>query len=221
MITVSEVVSKLVKRSPFLEEALADGIINVSSLARQLQPEIEGQLKKPVKIGAIVMSINRLPLDASHRTQKGIQKMMSGIGDIVVRSGLSDFTFQNSETLFEHEKQLLEIVEQEKELICTLSQGVYETTLIVSTVLEGHVKKLFAEERMLKTTSDLSSISMKLPKGNTEISGIYYFILKKIAWEGISIIEVISTTNEFTLVVNDADVNRAFSILMGIKNARG
>ena len=59
-------------------------------------------------------------------------------------------------------------------------------------------------------------IFVKLPSENADVSGIYYFILKKIAWEGINISDLISTMHEFTIIVDDESVDRAFSILKGL-----
>jgi len=52
---------------------------------------------------------------------------------------------------------------------------------------------------------------------NTEIYGVYYYILKQLAWEGINIVQVVSTSNEFTIVVNQAEIDIAFKILMNLK----
>ena len=41
MVSISHVVENIVKHRPYLSESLAAGIINVSSLARQLQPDVE------------------------------------------------------------------------------------------------------------------------------------------------------------------------------------
>ena len=54
------IVEEIIKKSPFLEEALAEGIINLSSLSRQIKPEIDEELHKDVQIGAIVMALKRL-----------------------------------------------------------------------------------------------------------------------------------------------------------------
>jgi hypothetical protein len=68
-------------------------------------------------------------------------------------------------------------------------------------------------------SADLASITIKLPIVNTEISGIYYYILKHLAWEGINIVEVVSTANEFTVVVKSDDIDSAFSVLMQLKKS--
>ena len=48
-------------------------------------------------------------------------------------------------------------------------------------------------------------------------AGIYYFILKQLAWADISLQEIISTTNEMTIVVKEKDINQTFAILMDMK----
>ena len=60
MLTIPEVVEKLIKRSPFLSESLAQGIINISALARNIKPEIEKEVQKNIQTGALVMALNRL-----------------------------------------------------------------------------------------------------------------------------------------------------------------
>jgi hypothetical protein len=55
-----------------------------------------------------------------------------------------------------------------------------------------------------------------LPSENADVSGIYYFVLKKIAWEGINISDIISTMHEFTIIVDDLNIDRTFSILKNL-----
>ncbi|MFZ5554205.1 MAG: aspartate kinase [Bacteroidota bacterium] len=217
MTTIPEVVEDIIRKSPFLEEALADGLINVSSLARKIRDEISERLKKDVKEGAVIMAINRMAPSNYYKINLRIQNFMHSIGDVIVRSNLSDFTFLNSETLYICQAELLKHVSTQKELFCTFSQGVYETTIICSNSLKDFVMVNFKKEKGMSVTDSLASITIKLPKENTEISGIYYYILKRIAWEGININEVISTSNEFTIVVKDKDIDRTFSILMSLK----
>ena len=53
MITIPEIVEKIVRNSTFLEEGLNKKIINLSALSRIIKPEIEKELYKKVKNGAI------------------------------------------------------------------------------------------------------------------------------------------------------------------------
>ncbi len=215
---IAQAVDELISASPFLEEALADELINVSSLARKLQPDIEKRLHKKVQPGAIVMAINRRPSGLSFRISKEIREFMRKLGDVIVRSDLRDYTFENSAGLIACNRQLMDEIEGEKEIFCTISQGVFETTLVVSNLLELRIKEIYRKEKLIAQKSRLSSITIRLPESNTEVSGIYYFLLKNLAWSGINVCEVISTSNEVTFVVEEKDVHRAFSRLMDMKH---
>ena len=101
----------------------------------------------------------------------------------------------------------------------TFVRGVFESNLVVSSSYTQLVDTHFAGEECLFKGSNLSAITIKLPTSNSTVSGFYYYILKAIAWEGINIREVISTTNEFSIVINDEDVDRAFAVLKQLKKS--
>ncbi|RLD33634.1 MAG: aspartate kinase [Bacteroidetes bacterium] len=217
MITISEAVKDLLTQLPFLEEALSDNLVNVSSLARKLLPDIEKKLKKPVKEGAVIMAINRLAPNYYHKINIGIKDFVTHLGDFTVRSDLVDYTYANTESLRKKQSIILNQLENQSGVFYTFSQGVNETTIIVSNSQETLMDELFKTEILISKKTDLATITMGLPVENTEISGFYYFILKNLAWEGVNIMDVISTTNEFTIVVKEEDTTRAFSILRRIK----
>lgn len=218
--TITEAVDQYLRQSPFLEEALADNLINVSSLARKIKPAIETLTMKQVQEGAIMVAINRREPNYYYKVNIGIKNFLQNLGDITVRSDLRDYTFSNSGTLLGAELQLIERISKEKDVFITFSRGINETTIIVSRKMETEVEKIFASEDLIAQKVNLSSITISLPKENTEISGIYYFILKKLAWAGINIVEVISTTNEFTLVVSEDAVHKALGALIELKANR-
>lgn len=214
---ISEAIDILITESPFLDEALADKLINVSSLARTLKADVERLTHKQVQESAVIMAINRRPPAQSIRLRKDIRTFIDKLGDIIVRSNLSDHTFANSADLGKCQRQLMEEVSLLQDVFCTFSQGVYETTIVSGSALDDTIEQIFRNEKCLAYKTGQSSITIRLPEINTEVSGIYYFILKQLAWAGINIREVISTTNEVTIVVSDHDIQRAFPILMGLK----
>ena len=65
---------------------------------------------------------------------------------------------------------------------------------------------------------NLSSITVKLPIENTVVPGVYYFIFQRLAFEGIVLNEVISTTNEFSIIVSDDYVDKAFKVIKNLKS---
>jgi hypothetical protein len=213
------IVEEIIKKSPFLEEALAEGIINLSSLSRQIKPEIDEELDKDVQIGAIVMALKRLSPTFDPNLKIKVRQVISKLGDITVRSKITYYTFANSDTIIDKQTDLLNLLKDRKDTFFTFTQGVYETTIILSNSQHAEVDHIFKDETLVQETSGLSSITIKLPSENADVSGIYYFILKKIAWEGINILDMISTMHEFTIIVDDQSIDRAFSILKNINSS--
>ena len=217
MNSIGKVTEDLINRSPFLREAMTDDLINISALARKLRPEIEEIIGKEVKEGAIIMAIKRMTPGLYHRLNLKITKVMGDLGDFLVRSNLIDYTFENSDSLKTKQSELIQEINKDNDSFFALCKGITETTFIVNSQKKEDVERIFKNEKLKSNTNDLASVTVKLPKINTEIYGIYYYILKHLAWEGINIIEIVSTSNEFTVVVKQDDVDKAFKILMQIK----
>ena len=220
MKSVSSIVESLIKEKPYLEEALSQDLINISSLARIMQPEIEAITKKEVREGAIIMAIKRIHPVLQFELENRIRQTIRALGDITVRSNLVKYTFKNSPTLISRQSQLLDHIGNEgNEIFYTYSQGVYETTIILSNTVEEKTDDYFNSETLISKAPNLASITVKLPAENANCSGLYYYIFKKVAWEGINLLEVVSTTNEFTLIVSQEDVDKAFSVVKRLNMA--
>ncbi|UCD61882.1 MAG: aspartate kinase [Flavobacteriaceae bacterium] len=218
MKTISSVVEHYIKKKPFLQSALAQGIINLTSLSRIIKPDIQEELGKDIRNGAIVMALKRLSDDLEFRATHKIVKVLKNIGEITVRSSLTDFTFLVSDTILVNQTKLLDEVTKNKEVFYTSSRGVNELNIVVSNSLDSTVEKLFKHEKCTQKAENLSSITVKLPAENVSVPGIYYFIFQRLAWEGIILYEVISTTNEFTILVNDDQVDIAFKTIKDLKS---
>lgn len=218
MKTISSVVEVYIKQKPFLLNSISQGIINLTSLARLMMPEIESELGKEVKQGAVVMALKRLSEELDFRINHKLVKVLKNIGEITVRSSLVDFAFVVSDTLLENQCRLITEINKNKELFYTSSRGVNETNIIVSASIIDTVEEIFKNEKQTHKVDNLSSITVKLPEVNITTPGVFYYIFQRLAWEGVIIHEVISTTNEFTVIVNDNQIDTAFKIIKDLKN---
>lgn len=218
MKTIASCVEEIIITQPFIEEGLSKNIINYSALAEHIQPLIEKRLHKPVKTGAIMMALRRYspPLHASNSLK--MQRILRNLGDITVRSNLSDFTFQNSPTLISSHAKILDHITTERSIFYAFTRGILESNVIISSSEKEKVITSFTQETQLGLQENLSAISINLPHDNSTVPGLYYQLFKRLAWEGIALHEVVSTTNEFTILVKDFLVDRAFSVLKNLKN---
>ena len=99
MRTLASEVQAIIAESPFLEEGLARGIVNLSALARQLLPELERKLGREVGAGTVMMALRRAQ-PAARRQSASLAGGRRRLGDLTVRSGLAELTYRTSaETL--------------------------------------------------------------------------------------------------------------------------
>ncbi len=217
MKTIASVVENHIKTKPFLSTALSQGLINLTSLARQIQPEVEKILRKKARSGAIVMALKRISDNMEFLSTHKIVKVLKEIGEITVRSSLVDYNFKISDSLLRAQASFLARLNDDKQVFYTSSRGVSESNIIVSSNVANLVDDFFKKEQLLGKAENLSSITIKLPTENVAIPGIYYFIFQRLSWEGVNIREVISTSNEFTILVDEDSVNVAFKVIKELK----
>jgi aspartokinase len=208
MITISQVVKMVLNNKPFIIEVIQDDII---------KKEVESIAGRTVNSSAIIMALRRINPEEFQKISFKLESIIKRLGDITVRSNLVDYTFRNSDSLISKHQKMLSKFNNESDLFFTISQGVYETTFVISDKLKGIIPDIFEGEKLISFSSGLSSITIKLPKENIELPGLYYFIFRKLAWDGINILEVISTSNEFTIILKDQDIDKAFSVIKKIK----
>ncbi|NHN25694.1 aspartate kinase [Flavobacterium jejuense] len=217
MKTISSVVEQYIKSKPFLLNSLSQGIINLTSLSRVMMPYLEKELGKDIKQGAVVMSLKRLSEELDFKINHKISRVLKNTGEITVRSSLTDYAFIISDTLLDNQAKLLSEINKESDVFYTSSRGVNESNIIISTSASYLVADLLKTEKITHKIENLSSITVKLPQENVSVPGVYYYIFQRLAWEGIIIHEVISTTNEFTIIVSDNQIDIAFKAIKDLK----
>lgn len=216
MITVPEAAKKIIERSRYLAEAISKGLINYSALARYIKPELEEMLFKDISESAIIMALKRLePQFQPKFKQSNVFKTSP---EMIVRSNLTELTFNNSERLTKKLSDIFELHAAHQKYFFALTEGITETTIIASKDLVESIKKILNGESIVAQYQNLSSLTIRQPKEITYTPGIVYFFLKSLAWEGINIMEVVSTYLELTLILEDKEVNRAFAILKSLFN---
>jgi hypothetical protein len=164
------------------------------------------------------MALKRLTEELDFRLNHKINKVIKNIGEITVRSALTDYTFAASDTVLNKQADLITDINSFSDIFYTSSRGVNETNIVVSNAVNHLVDKHFVNEKLIQKLENLASITVKLPKENITVPGIYYFIFQRLAWEGIIINEVISTSNEFTILVSEDEVDVAFKVIKDLKN---
>lgn len=213
MKTITTCVHDIIKHQPFLDDAIARDIVNFSGLAADIQPQVEQEMRKTVKQGSIIMALRRY---APQRTKINMRHLRE-LGDIVVRSGITEYTFLNSNSIIANKAKLLDAVKDQTGVYLNYSSNYQESNILVSSSLTDLVEDCFSNERRVSIKEELSSITIALPKNSSQFVGLYFYLFKLLAYEGIPIFEMISTSNYFALFLEKQYVNQAFLLINEIK----
>ena len=211
MVTISHLVGKIIERKPFIEEALSRGIINYGALADEIKPEIEQELKKEVNHSAVMMAVRRYAEKSQERLFRRVRFREDT--DITLRSDLIEITIVKTPDSGEMIRRLYDFIDFKKGDFISIVQGMYEITIITNKKHEKNFLKTIKKDELKNVIKDLSSLAINIPEDSTEVIGLFYIITKALAWENISIVEIVSTWSEMTYIIKTEDAPFAFRVI--------
>ncbi|MFA6888364.1 MAG: hypothetical protein WC254_02605 [Candidatus Woesearchaeota archaeon] len=209
MTSIARICEQLIEKKPFLQEALSNEIINYGALADSMICDVEKEFGKKVKHAAVMMALRRL--------QEKLQKMpishpkFTSDCDLTLRSDLFEISIVRYPQTYKLINKFYDLVDSSDYL--TITSGTHEITIIASKRYKSLILKLLVKDDILKEINDLAALTVKLPKNAIEMPGIFYLISRALTWENITIVEVVSTYTENTLILKNKDVSRAYEIL--------
>lgn len=215
MYKVSDAVERIIIEKPFLEVGLQEGVINLTALAKSIQKDVSTITQKPVKIGAIVMALKRLSPTIKAKSIRAVQ-IVSQIEDITVKSNLIDYTFKKTPSITKSLVDEMFTLKNNPDSFLTIIQGVHEISIILESKSEHQLDNLRKNEELRMKITNLSAIVVGLPEANVYTPGVYYHILKQLAWNNVNLIDAVSTANEITMFFFDEDIEKAFITLKGL-----
>lgn len=207
MYSISQAVEEIINSRPYLSELIEQDLLNVTQLARQIELEVEDRCMKEISTEAIAMAIRRLPkVQSSSR----LMKLFAKSPDIMVRSHLWEVTVKKQDNLKKIHK-LLDGLTASEEHFFTITQGIFEDTIIVSKDYVDQLRSLFKTGDIVAEFDDLAAVTIRLDPSNVEIPGVYYYILKSLLMENVNVVEVVSTYLECTILVAEKDAEQTFA----------
>ena len=211
MVTIAHIVKKMVEEKPFLEEALIRGVINYAALAEDLKDEVRAELKTKVETAAIMMALRRIA------ESKELRKTQTAIGfegsDITLRSDLVEITIAKSVTVLKKIQRVYDTIDFAQGDVLTVTQGLYEITIIASRKHKKKLLSIFETEHLTKVIDSLASVTVRVPVQLVNTPGFFYVITKALNWENINIVEIVSTLTELTFILREDDVAKGFDVV--------
>jgi hypothetical protein len=210
MVTIANVVEKIVKENPSLEIMLSKDLISYSKLARYLKIEVKKELGKEVNDAAVIVAIRRL----QEKAQKAYEKPNKfSANSIKTHSHLMEIAVVNSSRIPGKIKEMYSLPEVEEGELINATEGKNQATFVFSQKMEKRMKEVLSGEKVLLEMKGLSQISISFGKEMFETPGFIVYVLKELSWNGINVVEVISTYTELSVVVESKELTKAYGIL--------
>lgn len=213
MITIAQTIEKVIAAHPTYGEALREGIVNFSALARKMMPDIEDLLLEEVTEGSVVMALRR---HAANLARKYPEETVHPIKNITVRSDIAELAFVSTPELNKIHQKLLLIAEKMDNPFIAYGQGTGESTFDVSVALLPHLEELTKGQKRIAKFTNLSVISIRMPLDTVTLPGVYYPFVKAFAWAGINVYQIISYFTEVNFIVDDKDIEKAFTLMKAL-----
>lgn len=210
MVTISHIVQKLVDKRIFIQESMSKNIISYTSLAKQLQPEIEQELKKPIKRHAIEMALRRY---AEQIQQKHKSISFDYSSDIIMKTQICDISVQRTPSFLKKIKNLYDFVELEKGDLLNIIQGSSEVSIVTNERYKKKFLDILKNETIVNVEEQLVSLTMTFSKDFLYTPGVIFNIIRNIAWENINIFEIISTNTELTFIIPKSNAVEGYKAL--------
>ncbi len=215
--SVANCVKNVINRSPFISEMLIQDVISFSNLAKSIQPKVEDAYGESVNTAAIVMAIRRYSDEL--KRSKTMPKHGHIHYDISMKTNIYDVNFLRNDNFITKMQSLYESVHVDSGDFLNITMGSHEISLMVSEKYKPVVDQLLEGEEIVAQMQDLVALTIVFHDGDfLQTPGVMYLAARKLAWENINVLEIVSTMNVLTFVIKRVDSMNAYATLQEFLN---
>jgi len=202
--SVASVTRELLRERPHQLRSLQDGVASFRSLARELRPEVEEQLGRPVDEEAVVSALRRVEGDVSpdRGTLEGSRATLRrGVGVLTVPAGVYVDVDMVKTAKSVSKPELLRMV-----------QGERKTTIVAHQDDIVTIKDALQREPLFEEYG-LAEVIVTSPVDVETEPGIIAEMTSRLAARGINVLEMMSCNTDTIFVVADRDAEDAVEAL--------
>lgn len=210
MVTISHVVSDILNKQVFLQEAIIHNIVSYNKIANNIKPEIEAKLGKKVKQNAIVMALRRYSEKLEKRKDKS---SLNYFRETLLKTDVCLIIIEESPEALNKTQELYNKMVFKQGKIFNIVQGNYELGIITNKSNVRNVIETFGKDNILRIVEELVVISLMYSKDYLFTPGVLYNVLRFLAWENINIFNITLTPQELSLVISRDDTMQCYNTL--------
>ncbi len=214
MASIAQIVEEKVLEQPFLADALQRGLLNYGAVADELLPRVQKETKREATHAAVMMALRRFG-EKLERQEVRIPRFTER-SSIALQSDIVELTTTKTKEAFDAIRAFRDHVSQESGDLLTVTQGMQELTIITNKAHLPELRRLLEGAEVKRVIEELSLLAIRIPDAAVETPGYFYALLKALAWEGINIVEIVSTLTELAFILKDEDVPRAYRVVKDV-----
>lgn len=203
-------VQDIIKGNFFFEFGLQNRILNLTQLARLINPLVQERLAKEVQISAIKMALSRIQ---AGMLDKIIPHKLQ-VEDVSLKKNLCSITLYKTKENQERAAEFQAYCNANDKFI-TRSESNKEIALNFNQDLLPELKKFNLENPKYKIAS-LGAVLVTIPTNYMEIKGVFQFFIQKLTMQNINILEISSTYTELIFFIPEADLSLAANTFLDL-----
>ena len=209
--SIASYVKTIIDRSPFISDMLIQDIASYSNLALSIKPKVEALYGASVSDSSIVMAIRRYAEELRAKPKKSRSGSINY--EIQMKTNIYDVNLRRNDLFADKLPEIYSSVHPENGDFINVTIGSHEITLSVSENARANVDRVLSGFEIVHSYTDLVALTILFHGDYIQTPGITYLAVRKLAWEHINIIEIVSTMNVLTFIVSREDSHRAYQAL--------
>lgn len=197
MLKIHDSVRNILESDDIAVEALSRKILNLSSYAKRIQPEVEEATKKEVSPASIAISLARIRKELKQSSKTLIQNV--DIENITTHAPLSEISYEKTDAIIQKVSALYKKIKTTSREFFTIILSTEDLTVICSERLVPLVLEHFDEKPQMQA-EQLAAIGISIDKKYYPLPNITYTFLKRIALKRIALAETITSHREILFV---------------------
>jgi len=208
LVNITRLTENYIAEHPFVKDCLKKGLINYSSLTRQICFDLNLSKKN---FDAVLIACRRFyrKIKTEATTEKKILDILKN-SKIEVKNKINAIVLEKDIIV----PNLLDIEKEAKKSLETfhIIEGTSAVTIITSEEFGKKVKKVF-KNKIIKENTNLVEVILKSPKQIETTSGVISYIYSLLGENGINILETTSCWTDTIFLVEEKDLSKVMEFL--------
>jgi len=195
---------------PVLDEAIGQGVVNLSALARRLRAEFARQGVRGVSEDAVKASLVRYRRDAG-KTRADLEspvKRIIALGQIQLRDDIASLVLQPFAEAFQVLSRHVDRVSAADTF--HVVRGIGGILVVVDERRLGGLLSAFPKSLVKGVQRDLAAVIIRSPEEVAETPGVVYYYFRSLFLARVNIVQELSCYTDTIILVSRGDALRAY-----------